>query len=109
MKSLKLDSDELHHRFKRCCVESQTTMLDAVRQMVTQWCEDVERRKPGLRPTEQTKETPAIRQKPGKPSRRRQLDANGQTEIPISEQKPEDSTTRALADLERITRRHRTA
>src|SRR5690606_38315482 len=102
MKSLKLDSDELHHRFKRCCVESQTTMIDAVRQMVTQWCEDVERRKPVLRSAEQTKETPAIRPKPGKPSRRHELDANGQQEIPIAAQTPGDSTTRALAELKKI-------
>lgn len=109
MKSLKLDDEELHRRFKTCCAESQITMLDAVHQMVKSWCEAVEKRKPGLQSNEPTRATPATRPKPGKPSRRQELDANGQQGIPISERPREDSTKLELDDLERIARRHRTA
>ncbi len=94
MKSLKLDNDELHMRLKRACVESQTTMLDAVRQMVGEWVEDVEKRTHGLQSVEPSRATPATRQKPGRPSRHQTLAANGQQEFPTDEPQPAGSTKR---------------
>lgn len=109
MKSLKLDDENLHRRLKSACAATGTTILEAVHQMVNEWVEDVEKRIPALLRAGQSRATPATRQKPGKPSRRQQLDANGQLEIHSGEPQRANSTTPELDDLKRLARRHRTA
>lgn len=109
MKSLKLDDEQLHRRLKSACAATGQTMLEAVHQMVSEWVEDVEKRIPALLRAEQTTAKRATRPKPGTPSRRQQLAANGQQEIPSDERQQEGSTTRELNDLARLAHRHRTA
>lgn len=100
MNTLKLADDELHRRFKTCCAAARKSMLEAVDQMVREYCEDVERRTPGLLATGPAIEIRATRRKPGKPSHRQQLAASGQQEIPNDGQKQEGSTKRGRGGQE---------
>lgn len=82
MKSLKLDDDDLHRRFKMACVATGTPMMTAVRLMVTAWVADVERRIPDIRAESPASTGRGTRRSPGRPSRHQTLAANGQQEIP---------------------------
>lgn len=81
MKTLKLEDEDLHMRFKIACTEAKVSMLEVTHQMVLAWVQDVEKQKYALQLTEQPKGKGATRQN-RKPNRHQDIDASEIGEIP---------------------------
>lgn len=81
MKTLKLEDENLHMRFKIACTEAKVSMLEATHQMVLAWVQDVEKQRYDLRLTEQPKAKGATRQS-RKPNRHQGSDASEKVESP---------------------------
>lgn len=81
MKTLKLEDEDLHMRFKIACTEAKVSMLEATHRMVLAWVQDVEKQKYALQLTEQPKAKGATRQN-RKPNHHQGSGASGKGESP---------------------------
>lgn len=81
MKTLKLDDEDLHIRFKIACTEAKVSMLEATHRMVLAWVQDVEKRKFDLQLTERPKAKGATHQN-RKPTRHPDSAATSKEENP---------------------------
>ena len=81
MKTLKLEDEDLHMRFKIACTEAKVSMLEATHRMVLAWVQDVEKQKFDLRLTEQPK-AKAATHRSQKPNRHQGSGASEKVESP---------------------------